>query len=314
MTGMSPNQARVVDPVLTTHARGYRNANFIFDEVAPTVDIPAAAARVLAFRKDDFRLMATRRASGGDVPVVEFGYESDPISMHQDALDASVRREVQEETSVTVPGLDLGARAVDKVTRIIDLGHEKATADKVTNPATYPTGNKIALAGTDRWNDAASSPSEQVEDGKLTVASRIGQEPNRLFLGRDVFSALRFHPKILDHFKYTSADMVTEAVLAKYFDVEKVVVGRAVYLPAGAGEDTPASFVWAGLALLAFVNPTPTWDEPSFAYTYRRRGYPIVEQPYWHGPSRSHRYGVTQQRAPVICGAEAGFLFQTPIG
>ena len=305
------NQAQVIDPILTTQARGYINAATIFAALFPQVPVPQRAMKVLKFGKESFRIMNTRRAPGASTKVVTYGFESDPIALVQDALNAIVPREIAQ--AAQLPGVDMESKSINMVLNVVDLGHEKLAADLATNPANYAPGNTLAVAGTDKWTDPNSDPFTQVEDGKLTVAAKIGVEPNTLVIGREVFGALRKHPKIKDQFKYTGRESVTVEMLAAYFDIEQVVVGRAVYLPTDAPDDTPANFIWGNAAMLSYVNRDGTYMAPSYGYTYRLDGYPIVEQPYWDNDRKSWIYGVTQERAPVVTGMDAGFLIENPI-
>lgn len=303
----TPAQSRLVDPLLTEHARGYTNAEFIGHRVLPVVDVPVRGVKRIAFGKEDFRIMNTKRAPGAEAKAITFGREAEPVALTQDALDALVPRENLEE-SARVPGIDEAAEAVNGVLRIVDLGHEAEIAALVQNPANYAAGSKLTLSGTDRWSDVTSKPGTVVGDAKLAVAARIGRQPNVMTIGAVTFKALQNNVSIQDRFKFTSADSVTEAMLARFFDLEEVIVGRAVALPEGAPDTADAAFLWGNFAQLAYVNKAKSYRQPGFGYSYRLKGYPIVEKPYWDAPRRSWRYGVTQERSPVIAGADAGYL------
>lgn len=305
---MNTKRAQVVDPILSTHARGYTNPELSYRELFPRVTIPERSMRVLKFGKEDFRLMNTRRAPGANVKRVTYGFSSDPVVLVQDALDAVVPREIQE-TAGSIPGVDVLQSAVNMVLNVVELGHEKAARDLALDASKYAASNKLALAGTDKWSDPAAKLDEQIEDAKLAVARRIGREPNTLFLGRDVFGAAKRNNGVKDQFKYTSSKSITVDMLASYFDVERVVVGRSGYLPEDAPEAADIDFVWGGALLLAYVNRSGSYLSPGFGYTYDLTGYPIVERPEWEKPIRSWTSGVTVERAPQLTGADAGFLF-----
>lgn len=311
-TNMTVRQAQVIDPILTTQARGYVNAEAIFPALFPVVDIPVRSMRAIRFGRQDFRLMNTRRAPGTATRTVTYGYESDPVALVQDALNASVPREIME-AAAAVPNVDMASRAVNLTQNVIDLGHEKLSAQLATTPGNFAAGNTAALTGSDKWSDPSSDPFAVVEAGKMTVAAKIGREPNVLALGRNVFGALRKNQKIKDQFKYTGRESVTAEMLAAYFDVPKVVVGRQVYLAEDAADDAAAQFVWQDAAVLAYVNTDGTFLSPSFGYSYRLSGYPLVEEPYFDRATKSWLYGVTQERAPVVTGSDAGFLIQNPV-
>lgn len=304
---MNLGQARVIDPILTTQVRGYTNAQFIFPAIYPYANIPVRGMKIIRFDQRAFRTENTRRAPGAPTPAITFGFESDPVALNQDALDAVVPREVQEEASA-VPGIDMGAKAVQLVMDKIDLGHELACAKLAMDPANYPSAQKLALSGSDKFSDPASDPLQIVKDMKSTVAKRIGRQPNTGVMALDVLNALTNNQKIRDQFKYTSGESITVEMIARYLQLEKIVVGEAIYLPEGAA-DGAGQFIWGGGGfLLAYVDRGGSYLAPSYGYTYRLNGYPIVEVPYWDRSRKSWIYGVTQERQPVAAMPDAAQL------
>lgn len=309
---MNTSQARVIDPILSTHAQGYRNDEYIGHLIMPIADIPTRAARILKFGKDSFRRMNTRRAPGAEYQRIQYGYASQPVALHQDALAASVAYENMEEAS-QVPGIDLAAGSVNLVLDIIALGREMETAGLVRDPGSYNANNKMAFTGADKWSDPASNPASDIKEAREQVRRRIGRYPNLLTLGPEVFNALSNHPKIKEQFKYTSSESVTTAMLAKYLDVDEVVVGKAVYLDDNASDDADAKDVWGSDAALSYRPKGANYQVPSFGYTYRLKGYPMVMKPYQDNDTDSWVYKVKEEWAPVLSGMDAGFLFQSPV-
>jgi len=305
---MNLGQARVIDPILTTQVRGYTNAQFIFPALFPYANIPVRGMKIIRFDQRAFRAeTGTRRAPGTPTPAITFGFESDPVALVQDALDAVVPRETQEEAAA-VPGIDMGSRAVQLVMDKLDLGHELACAALAMTAANYASGSKTALSGSDKFSDPTSDPLQIVKDLKSTVAKRIGRQPNTMAFGLDVLNALTNNAKIRDQFKYTSGDSITVDMIARYLQIEKIVVGEAIYLPEGAA-DGAGQFIWGGGGVwLGYVSAGGAYMEPSYGYTYRLNGYPIVEQPYWDRSRKSWLYGLTQERAPVAAMPDAAHL------
>ncbi len=309
---MSTAQARVLDPILSTHAQGYRNAEYIGHLIMPIATIPTRGARILKFGKDSFRKMNTRRAPGAEYQRIQYGYASNPVALHQDALAATVPFENMEEAS-QVPGIDLASGSVNLVLDVIALGREMETASLVRDPANYNANNKVALLGADKWSDPESDPHKDVQEAKEQVRRRIGRYPNLFTIGPDVFNALSNHPKIKAQFKYTSSESITTAMLAKYLDVEEVVVGKAVYLEDNAGEVDDAKDVWGNDASLTYRSKGSNYQVPSFGYTYRLKGYPMVMKPFQDEDTDSWVYKMKEEWAPVLSGMDAGFLFQSPV-
>lgn len=307
---LNQRTAAVVDPILSTHARGYRNLDLIAHILFPRVSIPSRSMRTIRFGKESFRLLNTRRAPGANRKRIQYGYADDPVSLAQDSLEAIVPTEHQEEAA-QVPGIDLSAGAVNMVLDVLDLGLEVDTAKIARDPTKYDANHKVVLAGGDRWTDVASDPKGDMDEAKEAIRRSIGRYPTTLTLGPDAGNALKNHPKIKEQFKYTSKDSITEDMLANYFGLKKVVIGAAVYLPETADDDDPANDVWGSDAVLAYVPQAgDNFQVPSYGYTYELMGYPQVNQPYFADENSSWIYPTTVERRPVLVGAEGGFLFQ----
>lgn len=311
---LNHNTARVVDPILSTHARGYRNSTFISPVLFPRVPIPSRAMQVLAFGKEAFRQLNTRRAPGSAVKRVQYGYAAGAVSLVQDALEGLVPVEHQQEAE-KVPGIDLGAGAVKMVLDVLDLNLEIDAATLARDPTKYDGNHKVALVGASRWRSPNSDPKADVDAAKEVIRRSTGRYPNTFTLSPSAGNGLKNHPKIKEQFKYVSKDSITTEMLAAYFELETVVIGSAVYLPETSEDSALANDVWGDDAVLAYVpRQGENFQVPSFAYTYELIGYPMVEQPYYENNVKSWVYPTTVERRPIIVGSEAGFLFQNAGG
>lgn len=117
---MSLSQARVVDPVLTTHAQGYRHPERVGHLLFPSVPVAVAAGKVVEFGRESFILYNARRAPGAATKQIVFGYEGKPFALVQDSLEAKVPREFARDAGA-VPGIDLGVRATNTVMNALTL-------------------------------------------------------------------------------------------------------------------------------------------------------------------------------------------------
>lgn len=308
MAPINTRTAAVVDVILSTHARGYRNAEFISHMLFPRAPVPNRSMRQLKFGKESFRLMNTKRAPGSNVKRVQYGYASDPISLVQDALEGVVPIEHQQEAE-SIPGIDLGQGAINMVLDVVDLGLEYDCATMARNAANYAASNKVTLTTTARWTQSASTPISDIKAGNEAIRRMTGRYANTLILGPNAKNALTSHASIKDQFKYTSAQSITTAMLAALLELENVVTGKAVYLPETALETAAATDVWGDDAILAYVPKGGNYQVPAYGYTYELTGYPQVEQPYYSRETKSWIYPTTTERRPYIVGADAGFLF-----
>lgn len=312
MPQLTPAQARVVDPILSTVARGYQNADLIGNALFPVVPVPQRGGKIISFRKEDFRLYSTGRAPGANTRRVQVGYDGANYTLESHALEGLLPVELMQEAQA-VPGIDLAQGTIRKVQNIIALRLEKAQADLATTAANYPAGNKTTLVGTSQWSDftGTSDPINDVEVAKEAIRTAVGKRPNTVLMGAKVFAKLRMHPKIIDRIKYTGRDVPTPELLAALWGVQQVLIGDAVY----ADDADAITDVWGKFVVVAFTETASlaAMGTPSYGYTYRLSGYPIVETPYLERNPKSWVYPVTDEVAPVIAGATAGYLISAAV-
>jgi hypothetical protein len=306
-TTMSLRQARVVDPVLSTVARGFKAPAFVAPILFPRVPVPVAGGTIIEFGREEFRQLNLRRAPGTATKRLPMGYGNRPYALVQDAVDVPVPREHARDAAI-VPGINLGTIASQKGMRAMLQGLEMEAAALARATGTYAASNRIALGAGSRFSDAAVDPQIAIDNGREAVRAAIGLYPNTAILGPRVMSAVRRNPFIIDRVKYTGRDSVTTEILANLWELERVVVGQAVSLDA---TDTQVD-IWGTDVVLAYTAVGPVDNaEPSYGFTYEMQGHPLVEQPYWDNQHKSWFYPVSYERVPVVAGAGGGYLIQT---
>lgn len=310
MAGITMNTAgaRVVDPVLTTVAQGYKNGQMVADWLFPRVPVGQRGGKIISFGKEDFMLYATARAPGANTKRIQFGYAGLPFALEQHALEAVVPFEIWQDAAA-VPGIDMASTSVRKVQNIIYLSREVAAAAIALNAANYDANHKMTLAGADKWSDysGTSDPLQDVDDAIEAVRATTGQRPNVVVLSPKAFKAAKRHPKIVDTIKYTGKDHATKEMLAAAFGVEHVVIGDALYFNGNAMTDVWGSDVVVGFTQLGSLAEA---GAPSYGYTYQLDGFPNVEQPYHDRSAKSWIYPVTDELSPVLASAISGFLIK----
>ncbi len=308
LANMTPAAARIVDPVLTTAAQGYKHAGMVADALFPAVPVDQRGGKIVSFGREDFKIYNTLRAPGANTQRVQIGYAGNPYALEDHSLEGVAPIENMQEAAA-VPGINLGNATVRKVQKIIALRKEKAAADIARTAASYGAANKITLPANSKWSSAHadSQPSIAIETAKDAVRAKIGLRPNTCVLGAAVWSKLKYHSTLIDRFKYTGRDSITLQMLAELWEFERIVVGDAVYVN-NAGVQTD---VWGKDVVVAYTELGTLEDggAPSYGYTYQLRGHPFVEQPYYDRNSKSWIYPVTDCLKPVIAGADAGYLF-----
>ncbi|WP_445364400.1 hypothetical protein ACJJIQ_09065 [Microbulbifer sp. ANSA003] len=309
MTQMNNQQVRVIDPILTTHAQGYRHQTHVGIVLFPRAPVAVSGGQILEFGKEAFRLYNARRTPGSSTKRVQYGHAGKPFALVQDALEGMVPREHLRDAS-QVPGINLGQRAVNNTMGSLSLTLEVEQAELARNPDNYDNDHKVDLASS-QWTDDNNNPCKDIRTGQEAVRESIGMDANTLLLSAKGFAAMRENPYVLERFKYTSKDSITAAMIAALLDIDKVEVGKAV----SADANDKFSDVWGTDAILAYVAP-PGGDnsadaaEPSYGYTYTMDGHPLVEEAYYDNNAKSWIYPVTYERRPVLSGITAGYLMR----
>lgn len=308
-TQLTPSGARVIDPILTNIARGFKQQEFVGGALFPTVPVGQRGGKIITFNTEDFRIYSTARAPGSKTGRVSFGHGSLSFALEDHSIEGAAPVELMQEAAA-VPSIQMQSVAIQKAQRIISLRLEKTQADLAQTGGNYGAGMTSALSGTSQWSDytGTSNPMADVETAREAVRAKIGLRPNTIVMGAAVFTKLINHPTVRDRIKYTGRDSVTKEMLAQWWNVDRVLVGDGIYTT-----DTATAFtdIWGKNVILAYTQTSGIADMgvPTFGYTYQLSGYPIVEQGYYDNNSKTWYYPVSDAVAPVIAGNTAAYLY-----
>ncbi|MCK9193867.1 MAG: major capsid protein [Nevskia sp.] len=308
MPQLTPAQARVVDPVLTTYAQGYSDPEFVGFYLFPSVPVNAAGGQIIEFGKESFRQYNTQRAPGGSIKRAQTGYLGRPFSLQNHAFAGTVPLENLRDAK-QIPGVDLGKRAIRSALSVVQRSLEIQQAATALNAAAYDTNHKVALTGTGKWSDPTAKPITQISTYREAVRASSGRYPNVATFSAVAWQAFINNPEVIDRIKYTQTGIITEQLAAVLLQVEKVVVGKSIYA------DSNDAFVdiWGNNCVLAYTAlGSKDAEEPSYGYTYTLQGHPAVTQPWWDNDTGSWIYPALYERIPVLSGISAGFLIQNP--
>lgn len=258
-----------VDRPLTNVSLAYIQSadSFIATQFAPMIPVDRQTDKYFTYTKNDwFRDEAQLRADGTESAGSGYGLSTDSYSCDVFAFHKDIGPQAMANAD---PAVNLEREATLLVTQRMLMRQERQWAQDCFAASIWGTD----ATPTNLWSDyAASDPIADVETGKRTVLANTGFVPNTMVLGYDVFMKLKNHPDIVDRIKYTSAEVVTPALLARYFELDRILVAKAVYATNVEGETAAYSFVHGKHALLAYVAPNPGLLTPSAAYTFVWRG------------------------------------------
>jgi hypothetical protein len=263
-----PTQSDVhIDALLTNISVAYVQADYVADQVFPVIPVDKQSNKYFIYTKNDwFRDEARARADSTESAGSGYGlstasYFSDVFAIHKDVGD-------QVRGNTDSP-LDPDRDATLFLTQRLLLRREIQWVADFFATSIWATDATPA----NLWSDyTASDPIDDIELGKQTILSTTGFMPNTLLLGYQVFRKLKHHPDIVDRFKYTTANVVTEQLLASLFGVDRVLVAKAVKATNVEGETAAYSFTHGKNALLCYSNPSPGLLAPSAGYIFTWTG------------------------------------------
>lgn len=240
---------------------------YVADKVFPMIGVQNQSDLYWRFSKSDFfRDEARKRApgtesAGGGFTTSQSTYSAEVWAFHQDVPD-QIRANADSV-------LQLDRSATTLVTNRLLIRRERMWATNYFTTGVWGTD----ITPANLWDTANGEPLADVETGKIAIQKRTGYIPNTLVLSPEVVSKLRNNAKIRDQFKYTSADSIDLAMMARYFNIERVLVVNAVYDAAIEGGTENMNFVVGKHGLLCYVPPSASVMSPAAGYTFAWNGY-----------------------------------------
>lgn len=306
---MLVQQDVVVDPALSNVSIKYTNDTFIADMVLPIVKVSKQTGKYYVYDKANLRVDKTNRAAGSAANEIDFGVSpSGTFSCDDHALKGFVVDEVQDQAEAALnPLID----ETETVTEKLLLDREVSAAALLTSTSNLT--QNTTLSGTSQWSDYSNSdPIGDVRTARTTIHQNTFKKPNTLILGKQVFDMLVEHPAIIERIKYSQLGVVTEEILARVFQVEKVIVGEAGSNTAVEGQTDSLSYVWGKNAIVAYISPVIRLKMLTLGvtFTYSNR---IVKR--WRDEDREGTYVRVGNDNYVqkIVAAAAGYLIASAI-
>jgi len=255
-------------------------SNFIASRVFPNIPVTKQSDAYYSydrgyFNKDEaaVRAPSTESKGGGYAIDANSSYYCKVYAFHKD-IDDQVRSNADSV-------LQLDREATEYVTKKMLIRKEKDWATSYFATGIWTT-DIAGVSGTPttgeakQWNDAASTPIEDVTAGKTVVMQSTGFDPNTLVIGREVWDQLKNHPDIIDRVKAGQTPngpaMGLLQSVAMIMELERILVMQSIENTAEEGATNSHAFIGGKKALLCYSAPTPGIMTPSAGYTFSWAG------------------------------------------
>lgn len=260
-------------------------AGFVADKVFPSISVQKQSDRYFAYDRSDFmrhvmqkRAPGTESAGGGWKVDNTPSYFADVWALHKDIEDqirsnADDPLNMDRDATIYLSQQALLNREIQFATNWFASG--KWTTD-VTGVSASPGINNVL-----QWNDANSNPISDIKQYANTIHQNTAYRPNKLVMGRQVWTQLSEHPDIVARIQYSSSNnnpaIVTKAATAALFELDEILVMDAIQVTSAENPTFETSmtraFVGGKSALLVYSNPTPSILQPSGGYTFSWTGF-----------------------------------------
>lgn len=281
---VGPSRAEVhVNRPLTNISVAYLQnaANFVATRVFPNLSVMKQSDRYFTYDRGHFnRSQMQRRAPSTESAGANYSIDSSPTYFaHVYALHKDIDDQVRGNSDAPI-NHDRDASEFLAMQAAIFKEKAWATAyfagsiwtNDVDGVASSPGAGQVL-----QWDNASSTPIEDVRTAKRTVLQSTGFEPNKLTLGRPVYDALVDHPDVvarLDRGQTSGPARANRVSLAALFEVDEVLVMNAIENTAAEGAANSHSFIGGKKALLSYAPATPGLLVPSAGYTFSWDGFP----------------------------------------
>lgn len=294
------------DTALTAISIAYRNPDYIAGQVLPTVTVKKISDKYYVFDKGAWFRVEDRayRAPGTRAARMDYTISTGSYVAIEYAFAKGIPDEVRENADEP---LRPETEAAEFVTDNLLRAWEKRTADLVAGSANWAN----AASPTTQWDDDTSDPIGDVDAARKTVIQATGVLPNCLVMGYEVWEDLKGHPDLLDRIKYVQKGVLTTDLAASLFEVDHLLVGRAVYDQAAEGQSASMAFIWGKTATLLYVPANPGLMIPAAGYTFQFK------------PRQVSRFREDQERQDIIeahhcvdeciTGSDAGYCIPSAV-
>jgi hypothetical protein len=258
---------------------------FIADRLFPNIPVSKQSDRYYRYDRSDFwrnsfakRAPSTESAGGGWKIDSTPTYFADVWALHKD-IDDQIRGNADEpldmdrDATIYLAGQALISREVTFASKFFTTG---VWTGAVTGVSGAPGANEVK-----QWNDAASTPVEDVKAQSDAIQLLTGFRPNKLAIGRQVWTKLSDHPEIVDRIKYTSGNsnpaIVSRQAVAALMEIDEIMVMDGIQATSAENPSFETSVTTAFIAgkgaLLVYAAPTASLMQPSGGYTFSWTGF-----------------------------------------
>ena len=294
MANPTAGDVHVNRPLTQISIAHIQDANvWVADKVFPNISVQKQSDRYFQYdRADMWRDTMKKRAPGAESAGGGYKtdntptYYADVWALHKD-IDDQIRANADDplnmdrDATIYLTEQAMISREVNWTANFFTTGvwtGVTGSAADITGVAASPSTNEVL-----QWNDASSTPIEDVRAYSDTIHGLTGKRPNKLTMGREVWTQLVDHADLVDRIKYsggvgiTVPAMVSRMAVASILELDEVLVADGIQNTAAENPSFETSmslaFIAGKNALLSYAPASPSILQPSAGYTFSWAGF-----------------------------------------
>ena len=287
ISGIGPTQQAVhIDQPLTQISRGYRNGNYIGEQIFPAVKVLKQTDKFFRYTKEYwFRNEVERRGPGTRAVRADYGVDTDTYLCEEYALAKGIPDEVYANADAPLNPL---RETTEFLTDQILLNKEIKVADVVFGNSQWSS----SATPTTLWDVDTSNPIGDVATATNTVEELTGQVPTIGIVGGALWRSLKQHPDLIDRIKGAAVPgnpaVLNREAIAALFDLGALYIGRPIKNTAVENATVTLSRIWGLHMVVLWQTNSPALMSPNSGYVFQ-----------WT-PRQANRYREEQEHQDVV--------------
>ena len=271
---MRTQDGAVVNKLLTNVSNGYfpGKEDFIAEEILPTINVAQTTGLIGKYSNNHLRIVNTVHKGKGNYQQLEsITTSSDSYNIEDHGLfDVITENDMRNFEKPFDAEVDTTLSLV--LAQMLAKENGLATARRSTAIITQNT----TLSGNNQYNKLSHADSTPLADklvADAAIRDAIGRKPNVLIASEETIDNLRFHDSLMDNlgFKFNRTGGMTVDELARAMQVEKILIGKAMYNSAKEGQTDVLTSIWGNDLIYAHV-AKPALRQKTLGFEFRKSG------------------------------------------
>jgi hypothetical protein len=312
-----------VDARLQAVAMGYKWPDGIADLVLPRVPVDSIVFKWWEAESDDLLRVHNTRVGRKSAPK-EIDYKMTEKTAAVEAYGlAAVIPNLDSAPGVAPSWFQPRAAKIKAIMKGVEIDREKRCADLLFNAATYPTGNKETLSGSDQFSDPTSDPLRIIEERMLDMPML----PNTLVFNNRGWREFINNPNVTAQLVPSTSinsptvnargPQATMEAVKDRLGVTNIFIGKSKVNTAAPGLTVSRSDMWGNHLAMYLLDPdalSPSAESITFGFSpqYGTRIAGTTPDPKI-GLLGGEYVKAGEFITELICASDLGYLFSNII-